>query len=160
MHTFLEHNHPIHIAPKANQAAGEDMFNGNIASDVISLENAHGAVFIVTTLSNAGGTASCRVLACDDTTPTATVAVSFRFKAIEAPDTLNSQGESKAYQTSTAHDMVYVFEVDAAKLAEQGYKYCQFEAVEDDDAAVDGSVVGFLTGLRYKEDDIDDTQAP
>ena len=154
---FLELNKVIHCGPAAVIAACEDFFDGAaaalIATDVISLKNADGAVFIFIQNANAGGNSSIRICACDDNTPTTTVAVSFRYQIIEAPDTIASTGESKALLTSTGADIIYVLEVDAAKVAEQGYEYVYCQSVEVTNNAVDGNMFGFLTGLRYKEDD-------
>ena len=154
---FLENNHVIHVAPAAVIAACEDFYDGAagalIATDVISLANADGAVFILIQNANVGGNSSIRICACDNTTPTTTVAVSFKYKAIQAPNTILATGESVALLTSTAADIVYVCEVDAAKVAEQGYKYCQLQSVQVTNNEVDGAVIAFLTGLRYKEDD-------
>jgi hypothetical protein len=73
---------------------------------------------------------------------------------IAAPNTILATGEATSYKTSTAADIVYVFEVDAAKVAEQGYKFIRLEGIQSDNAEIDGAIVGFLTGLRYKEDNI------
>jgi len=155
---FLENNHMVHVAPTASVAAGEDFYDGAagacVKTDVVSLANADGAVFILTTMANAsGGNSSVYMCACDDTSPTTTVAVSFRYMQVAAPNTIIATGESKDYLTSTAADVVYVFEVDAAKVAEQGYEFLQLVIDEVTNQAVDGALCGFLTGLRYKEDD-------
>ena len=154
---FLENNKVVHVGPAAVIAANEDFYDGAaaalIASDVISLANADGAVFILIQNANAGGNSSIRICACDNVTPSTTVAVSFRYQMITAADTIAASGESKALLTSTGADIVYVCEVDAAKIAEQGYKYCYMQSVEVTNNAVDGAIVAFLTGLRYKEDD-------
>ena len=73
---------------------------------------------------------------------------------VQAPDTIVSTGETKDYLTSTAPDHVYVFEVDAAKVAEQGYEFVRLVGTESVDFVMSGGIVGWLTGLRYKEDDI------
>jgi hypothetical protein len=155
---FLENNWVVHCAPASVIDAAEDIGDGsggtNILCDVMSLANADGAVFIVTTMANAGGTSSFFCLACDNVTPSTTVAVSFRYTMIAAPNTILATGEATSYKTSTAADIVYVFEVDAAKVAEQGYKFIRLEGIQSDNAAIDGAIVGFLTGLRYKEDNI------
>ena len=163
---FLENNHVVHVAPVAQIATTDDLWDGDGAggttilnTDVLSLANADGAVFIIPTTVNATGTASVRICACNNTTPSTTVAVSFRYRIISAPDTLVASGEATSYLTSTAADMVYIFEVDAAKVAEQGYEYVYLNADEVAGADTEGAVIGFLTGLRYKEDDIG-TQAP
>ena len=152
---FLENNHVVHCAPSSVTAAAEDYANTSTETTPISLANADGAVFIHTTVANAAGNSSLYIVAADvATTPTTTVAVSFRYKTIQAPNTLLASGESKDLLTSTAANIIYVLEVDAAKVAEQGYEYVQCVSVEVTAAAVDGAIIGFLTGLRYKEDDI------
>ena len=160
---FLENNHVVHVAPTAEVAVADDLWDGNTATilntDVLSLANADGAVFMIPVMTYGTGTASVRICACNNTTPSTTVAVSFRYMVVQAPDTILATGEATSYLTSTASDIVYVFEVDAAKVAEQGYEYVYLNADEVAGDSCEGAVVGFLTGLRYKEDDIG-TQAP
>lgn len=155
---FLENNHVIHVAPTAVVAAYEDLGDGAAAGivlcDVVSMKNADGAVFICTTGPNAGGAISFVMAASSDASATATTAVSFRYKTITAPDTIAATGETKQLLTSTGADYVYVMEVDAAKVAETGYEFLQCVGLQATNAAIDGAIVGFLTGLRYKEDDI------
>ena len=155
---FLENNHIVHVAPVASITSGADLWGGTVGTqldtDVMSLKNADGAVFIIPNTVNTGA-ASVFICACDDTTPTTTVAVSFRYARILAPDTIEASGEATSFLTSTGADYVYVFEVDASKVAEQGYEFVQLHATEVTASAdTEGQVVGFLTGLRYKEDDI------
>ena len=150
---FLENNKIIHCAPVATIASAENCGATSMACDVMSLANADGAVFVHVTMTNAGGNSTLYVCACDDTTPTTSVVVSFRYKTIQAPNTILSTGESKGLLTSTAANIIYVLEVDAAKVAEQGYEYVQLVGVETTAQAVDGAIVGWLTGLLYKEDD-------
>ena len=155
---FMENNHVIHVAPVASVATNADLGDGAAGAillcDVMSLKNADGAVFICTTSANAGGAISFVVAACDDIVATTTVAVSFRYTTITAPDTIAAVGESKEYLTSTGTDYVYVMEVDAAKVAETGYEFVRLVGLQATNNAIEGAVVGFLTGLRYKEDDI------
>ena len=151
---FLENNWVVHCAPESVIANSEDCGNTSMPCDVMSLANADGAVFVHVTMANAAGASTLYICACDDATPTTTVAVSFRYTTITAPDTIAATGESKGLLTSTGADYVYVLEVDAAKVAEQGYGYVQLVGVEATAAAVDGGIIGWLTGLRYKEDDV------
>jgi hypothetical protein len=151
---FLEHFHPVHAFPKAIIAANEDIFNGDPASDVISMENAQTAVFLI--INNSGiGNATIEVFACDDTTPTTTTAISFLVRSISAADTqVDALTESKAFLTSTGMDMIYIVEVDQAKVNEvSGRKYVQLRCAEVTNQPVDGAIAAFLTGMRYTEDD-------
>ena len=155
---FLENNHVIHVAPVASVATNADLGDGAAGAillcDVISLKNADGAVFICTTSANAGGAISFVMAAASTITATATTPVSFRYKTITAPDTIEASGETKELLTSIGTDFVYVMEVDAAKVAETGYEFLQCVGLQATNNAIEGAVVGFLTGLRYKEDDI------
>jgi len=155
---FLENNHVVHVAPVASIAIADDMWKGSgateVYTDVMSMKNADGAVWIIPISEGGTGTASVRICACDDVTPTNTVAISFQYAKIQAPDTIEATGESTAYLTTFEDDCVYVFEVDSAKVAEQGYEFVYLEADLAAGANTEGAIIGFLTGLRYKEDDI------
>jgi len=158
--TFLENNHVVHVATLAGTLTSSvDLWGGTVGTqldtDVMSLKNADGAVFIIPITQGGTGTGSVFICACDDTTPTTTVAVSFRYAKIQAPDTIAAVGEATSYLVSFEDDCTYVFEVDASKVAEQGYEFIQLHATEVGAGAdTEGHVIGFLTGLRYKEDDI------
>lgn len=148
---ILETLHPVHCAPSGTIAANEDIYNGSPASDVVSLADAQGAAFLIIQNANgSGGNAYVNVQACDDTTPSNTTNMSFHYRSIEAADTLGNISEAKSFATSTAADMAYVVEVDAAE-APAGYPYCRLKLTEKTNQPVDGAVFGFLTGLRYKE---------
>jgi hypothetical protein len=152
---FLENNHVIHVAPNTLVAANEDIFNGSPASDVISLKTASGAVFIIATNANAGGNATVQVYSCDDVTPTNTVPIAFKYRRVTAADTQGaiSDATSAGFLTSTGANMVYIIEVDA-RDSYDGYSYCQLKCTENTDAAVDGAIVGFRTGLRYPQNSV------
>jgi hypothetical protein len=157
--SFLENNWVVHVAPTAVIAGADNFYEGTgaasaIVTDVMSLENADGAVYIMPTLTNASANVSVYMYAASNSVATTTAAISFRYSAISAPDTIYASGETKEYLTSTTGDIVYVFEVDAAKVAEQGYTHVQMVTADVADHEADGAIIGFLTGLRYKEDDI------
>ena len=157
MTKFLEQVHVVHGAREAVIPASEDIWAGNTANvmcDVVNMENAASAVWIIT-LTGGTGTASIQILAADDATPTTTSAVSFMYKAITGPDTQGVTTETKTMLAghATLSDMIYVLEVDAAKLAELGYGYVQLQALEHLDRPVDGHITGpILMGLRSAED--------
>ena len=155
MTKFLEHTHIVHGAPNAIIPAAEDVFAGNSAdvlTDVCNMENAKSAIWIIT-LTSGTGSSSIQILAADDATPTTTSAVSFMYKAITAPDTQGAMTETKTLLAGGASDMIYVLEVDAAKLAELGYGYVQLQALEYVNRPVDGHITGpILLGLRSAED--------
>jgi hypothetical protein len=151
---FLEHNHIVHSCPSGVIAANEDIYAGGFDSDVINMKNAETAVFMI--IQNAGptGTASIQIFACSNATPSATAAITFKYKRITSGDTQGNTTESKLLRTTAGADQVYVIEVEAAKLAEQGYGYVQMNVGEADNSPVDGAVISFLTGLRSAEDNL------
>jgi len=104
-------------------------------------------------LAGATGAASIQIFACDDTTPTNTAAISFRYARITSGDTKAATTESKLLATTAGADQMYVIEVESAKLAEEGYEFVQLSLTEKTNDPVDGTVVGpILTGLRSAED--------
>lgn len=150
---MLEFCHFVQSVTSSEQAAGEDMYDGNISSDVVSMKNAETATWIIQQLAGATGTATVRIFACDDTTPTNTTAISFKYARITSGDTKAATAESKALRTTAGANQAYVIEVEAAKLAEQGYEFVQLEAAEADNDPVDGTIFGpILSGLRSAED--------
>jgi hypothetical protein len=154
---FMENHHLVHVAPSTVIAACEDIFNGNPATDVISLKNAGGAVFFVQTNANgSGGNATIQVYSCDDATPTNTVPIAFKYRQVEAADTERpiSDATSAGFATSTGANILYVIEVDA-RDSYLSYNYVQLKATEKTNQAVDGSIFGFLDNLRYPQNSPD-----
>lgn len=150
---FLEHVHMVNGVTSAQQAAGEDMYNGGIASDVVSMKNAESAVFIIKQLAGVTGAASVQIFACDDVTPTNTSAISFYYKTVTSADTHGATTETKLLATTAGANQTIMIEVPAAKLAEVGYEFVQLDITEKTNDAVDGTVVGpILMGLRSAED--------
>ena len=150
---FLEGTHIVHCCPLATCAAFEDVFGGDIASDIINMENAQTCVFIVT-LGGGTGAATVQIVASDDASGSNTAAISFNYKQITAPDTQGATTEAKSVVVGGASDTIFVIEASAKKVAEQGYQYILLEAAEAPslDFPKDGSVMAFLTGLRSAED--------
>jgi len=150
---LLEHCHFVQGVTSSNQAAGEDMYNGGIAGDVVSMKNAKSAVWIVQQLAGETGRASIYIAACDDASATNSANVSFLYKRITSGDTHGTTTETKELATTAGADQMYVIEVDAAKLAEQGYEFVQMVVTEKTNNPVDGTIVGpILCGLRSAED--------
>jgi len=155
---FLEKHHFVHVAPSAIVAANEDIFNGDPESDVVSLQEADGIVFMIITNANAaGGNASVYVYACDDTTPANTTPIPFKYRAITGADTTQpiSSATSAGFLTSTGANHVYIVEVDAADVqAVSGREFCQLHCIEVTNQTVDGAIIALLTGLRYAGENV------
>ena len=151
MSKFLEHTHLVDPYPVTVAASLADMFAGEPSSDVINMENAKSAVFIIKT---AGGTGSASIqIVCVDaiTAATTTTALSFNYKTITTPDTQGATTESKTLVVAGT-DNIYAIEVDAAKLAEVGYSYIRLTATEKVAKPLSGTITAFLMGLRSAED--------
>jgi len=159
MRSLLETIHPVHCGNATFVAANEDIFNGDPATDVINLQNADGVMFIIAMNNNAGsGAATITVEACDDVTPSNTTAIAFKYQLISAGDTqgaVTAATSSGVASIGTAQTMLLV-EVDAAVVAAAavnstyGNPYVRLKATESQSDAIDGAILAFLFGLRYK----------
>ncbi len=99
------------------------------------------------------GSATIQICAADDVTPSNTTAISFKYKAITAPDTQGATTETQSLVAGGASDMVYAIEVDAAKVQEvSSRKFVVLQTEEKANRPMDGAIVGFLMGMRYAED--------
>lgn len=157
MNGIIERIHPVHAGNSSFVAANEDIFNGNPATDVISLKNAQGVLFIIAMNANAGsGAATITVEACDNVTPSNTTAIAFRYQLIstvDIPGTLTACA-STGVSVGTANTIMLI-EVDAATVAAASVnstynnEFVRLQATETQSDAVDGAILAFLFGLRY-----------
>ena len=148
---FLEHTHVVDVAAVAIVPAAEDQFASDIKYDVINMENAKSAVFLIKCLAGTG-TASVKLWCVDAiTAASSSTQLSFSYKTITGPDTQGATTEAKELVVSGS-DKIYALEVDAAKLSEVGYSYVVMTAEEKSAFPVDGAVVAFLMGMRSAED--------
>lgn len=134
------------IAPNA------DAFAGTKATDIFEVQG-EGAAFLIWMGTNDDDAYSAvTVLACDDTTPTTTHAVAFKYKASTTFDTWGdwTEATTTGFNTSGTSDNAYWVWVDAQELAHIGYKYVKLQMVEGNDHAVDGCVAAFVINPRYQ----------
>lgn len=131
-------------------AAFEDFFAGDVKLDVINMKNYKQVCFVVLMEHGAVGTTLITVQACDDVTPSATSAIKFKYKLVNAVDTQGTvtQATSAGFTTAAVADKIYVIEVDANDLPD-GYPMVRLSCVEQDDAPVDGSVTAYARIARY-----------
>jgi hypothetical protein len=119
-------------------APNADAFAGTKATDIFEVAG-EGAGFIYWMGTNDDNAYSViTVLACDDTTPTTTHAVAFKYKACTTLDTWGDWTEATTAGFSTS------------ATSDNGYKYVKLQAVEGDDHPVDGVVVAFVVNPRYQ----------
>ena len=158
MSNFMDSHHIVRLT-LAQQPKGEDMFEGNIVSDVINLSNWGGMYVIVQKLDGAAGTATFGIEACDDVTPTTSPAITtgwwYRYQT--AADTWSAWTLEATTVTTIAAgaDSVWEFYVPSSILEgttnQYNYKFVRWTLTEVDSTAVDGSVVTLLVDPKVAE---------
>lgn len=128
-----------------------DAFAGTVSSDVVSMKNHETVEFYIYKGVGATGTSTITVEACDDTTPTTTSAIAFRYQSITSGDTHSDMTEatSAGFTTTAGSSQIYKVSVDAQALATSGYEYVRLKAVEVVDDPVLGGILINLVTPRY-----------
>lgn len=142
----LEGIHGVNVLPPVADAG-----NGNIATDIVDMSCAAKAHFIVQKGVGTTGTSTITIEACDDTTPSNTTAVPFRYRNITSGDTVTAVTEatSAGFTTTAGSNHHIQIEVDAVEIAKAGYRYVRLAAAESADDPVLFGVYCLLSGLRY-----------
>lgn len=157
MRSILEMIRPVHAGNATFVAKGEDIFDGDPATDVINLENAQGVLFIIATGNNAGsGAATITIEACDNVTPSNTTAIAFKYQLVSADvqGAVTACASTGLASVGTANT-IYMFEADAAAVAAAsvnstyGNHFVRLKATESQSDAIDGAIMAILIGLRY-----------
>lgn len=119
------------------QAPVADALAGTKYSDIVKCDGGK-VVFIIQRGVGTTGKSVITVEACDDNSPSNVAAVEFDYKEITAADGEGAltHASSSGYTMTAGSSRIDVIEVDAARLAEQGYGYCRLKAVEATDSAV------------------------
>lgn len=153
MKNIIEEIHMLNIAPSAFIAANEDIFNGDPASDVISLENWRDAIFFILKNAGATGTATITVESCDNVTPTTPTAIAFRYKKMTTIDTWSAWTAAlvAGIATTAGADQMYMIHVRAEELHSTD-KFVRLQLTEVVDNPCDGAVGAILLNPRYAED--------
>lgn len=128
-----------------------DSLSGTVYSDVLSMKN-HGRVrFILVKGAGGTGTSTITVEACDDTTPSNTSAVPFRYRNTVAGSDPGSitVATSSGFTTSAQGSELYEIEVDVEKLLSDGYGYVRLKAVESADDPVLAGIVALMERPRF-----------
>ena len=133
-------------------AASEDMFNGDPASDVISLSQHRGIVFTITKYAGATGTADITVESCDDVTPTTTTAVAFRYRATTgATPGAWTAAAAAGFTTTAGANQSYEIVVLAEGLSGTD-QFVRLQCTENADSPCDGAISAKLFGPRFAFD--------
>jgi pyrroloquinoline quinone (PQQ) biosynthesis protein C len=150
---FMHNHHCPMAVTSSQQAAGEDMFNGNIVSDVVDMKDWGACLFIVKKLAGAVGTATATIKACDDIVPTTrSSALTFYYRKMTTADTWAADWATSA-SLSIAAGADEIWEIlvtaDQVQATAATYHYIELTLTEVDSTAVDGTVFCMLIDPRY-----------
>ena len=150
---FLNRHHCPMAVTSTEQPAGEDMFNGNITSDIINMENWGGVLYIVKKLDGAVGTATATVESCDTVVPGTPTAVAFRYRKMTTADTWSSWTAvaSTGVTITAGADEIWEFSVYDSELNGTD-QFVRLVLTEVDSTAVDGGVITMLFDPRFGKD--------
>src|SRR3990167_6285295 len=142
-------------------APAADRFAGGISSDVFSLQNYRLATFFVLTgaIEDANISNIVTVDACDDTTPTTTVAMAFSRRVHQWSTTDAAWGAlasvaAAGYNFATANavaNAVWMIEVtaDEVEAAAAGYEYVRLTIAETANKTITAGAFVILSEPRY-----------
>jgi len=133
--------------------ANEDIFNGNLTTDIVSLANYDGAVFVIVKGAGATGTAVITVESCDDTSATTSTAVAFNYAACTSGNTWGNitAATSSGFTTTAGANQSYAIEIRADELNGND-KYVRMVATESANDPVDGAALVILVDPKYPAD--------
>lgn len=142
---YTEHNFPVNVLmPDA------DRYNGDPSTDIVNLGKYNRAAFIVTEGAGGTGTATITVDACDNTTPSNTSAIAFRYRVTSAIGTWGAwaAATTSGYTTVAGANKQIAIEVTSSELPD-GYPYVRLTLTEVADSPVDAAVECTLSEPRY-----------
>ncbi len=150
---MFQHFHPIHCATSAIIAANEDMFNGDPATDVISMKKYGKVIFFIIMNANAGsGAATITIESCDDVTPTTSTAIAFKYWACTTPDVWGDMtaATTAGFSASGSNNM-YAIEIDASELSGTD-SFVRMQCTETQSDAIDGAIMAIAGDARYLQE--------
>ena len=135
--------------------ANEDIFNGDPATDVISMENYDSIMFIITKGAGATGTATITVESCDDTTPSTATAIAFHYRACTSGNTWGAvtSATTAGFATTAGINQCYVIEVQADDLSGSD-SFVRMQTTEVVNSPCDGDILCVLGNPRYGMNDV------
>lgn len=147
---FFQNIHVVNAMPSGNQAAYEDLFNGDPSTDIVNLSNYDKATWVIQKAAGATGTATITVESCDDTTPSNTTAIGFDYWVCTSGDTFGDKqtATSTGFTTTAGANQVYAIEVNSSEL-DSTDKYARLTLTEDTNDPVDGTVTCIMSGPRF-----------
>lgn len=140
----LTHHAVLALAPDA------DRFNGNPATDVISLGKHSQVLFLLTKGTGAVGTADITIESCDTVVPGIATAIPFSYRVCTEGDTWGEwqAATTDGFKTTAGENQQYEVLVNAAALNDED-EFIRLQITEDADGAVDAGVSAILIGPRY-----------
>ena len=141
------------IAPVA------DYGDAGVSSDVINMENYNKCMFITQRGVGTTGTGVLTIEACDDTTPSNTTAIPYRYREVSTADVNGTLTEAAAagYTVTVGSNIIVAVEVDAVEVQKAGYSYVRLTMTESANDPVLAGVLVVLAEPRYNPNDADAT---
>ena len=131
-----------------------DAFAGTVNTDVVNFADYSSVVFILHHGVGTTGTSTLTVEACDDTTPSNTTAIPFRYKIMTATDVEGAitDATTTGFVTTAGSSHVYMIEASSEEMGDTGYGYVRLTAVESANDPVLGGIMILGLGSRYAQD--------
>jgi len=129
-----------------------DAFAGTVYSDVISLKAHEEIEFVIYKGVGTTGTSTVTVESCDDTTPSTSTAIVFRYQAITSGDTHGAMtaATTAGFTTTAGSSQLYKIVVKASDLSSDD-GYVRLKMVEVANDPVLGGVLAILRKPRYDD---------
>ena len=130
-----------------------DAYNGDPDTDVISLDDAGGANFLL--FEGAGGTGTVKIVAeaCDDTVPTNTTAINFAYQVRNSGGQFGALARtsvaSDGYTTEAGANKIVSIYIDARDLPE-GKPYVRLNLTEVANSPCAAAIIVILTEPGYR----------
>jgi hypothetical protein len=125
-------------------------FNDTVAySDVIEVMGDGIGYLYYKGVSAGADAAVITVVACDDTTPSASSAVPFWYKVVGTTDSGWTAATAAGFTVTSGSSQLYEIRAPKDVFASSGYKYSRLVATEGANHAVVGCILCFVYGLRY-----------
>ena len=142
-------NFDVHLMKGLDAVA--DAFSGTVYSDIVQAAG-EGVLFVLYKGVGATGTSTLTVEACSTITASVTAAVPFIYRISTGTDVWSAWTAATVtgFLTTAGSSQLYQIYVDAAELAEEGYKYVRLAAVESVDSPVLGGILVAIVAPRYQ----------
>lgn len=133
-------------------APDADRFNGNPASDIVSLANYGHVAFVIMQAAGAVGAYKIQVEACSDNTGSGNEAIAFSYRKGDADGTdlgsLTAVASTGHTTTAGQEDRIFIVEVNAEDLPVDK-PWVRLQLTETTDGAIDAGILAILSEGRY-----------